>query len=211
MPSDLRFWSPRRDSNPRPSDYESLPHRPRPGVQCRPCRSGPVCRPADSGRVVWSGPRWNDWENDRSVPNHQIGSPSVAIGLEGGQPPRPAPDATNRLRRRVQRVGPAGDHPSPGGWWLRWTMTVPGRSASPATRKPGCRSSSSTGDARSPATVKTCKQRTLRLAMGRRRREEATRWRRRRRRPGRPRRWPRTAPTLGHRLPGDHPGDVVRR
>jgi hypothetical protein len=38
---------------------------------------------------------------------------TVAIGLEGGQPPRPAPDATNRLRRRVQRVGPAGDHPSP--------------------------------------------------------------------------------------------------
>jgi hypothetical protein len=69
-----------------------------------------------------------------ALPNHQIGSLSVAIGLEGGQPPRPAPDATNRLRRRVQRVGPAGDHPSPGGWWLRWTMTVPGRSASPATR-----------------------------------------------------------------------------
>jgi hypothetical protein len=146
-----------------------------------------------------------------ALPNHQIGSLSVAIRLEGGQPPRPAPDATNRLRRRVQRVGPAGDHPSPGGWWLRWTMTEPGRSASPATRKPGCRSSSSTGDARSPATVKTCKQRTLRLAMGRRRREEATRWRRRRRRPGRPRRWPRTAPVLGHRLSGDHPWDVVRR
>jgi hypothetical protein len=170
-----------------------------------------VCRPADSGRVVWSGPRWNDRENDRSAPQPPD---RIPLGRDRARR-RPAaptsPDATNRLRRRVQRVGPAGDHPSPGGWWLRWTMTVPGRSASPATRKPGCRSSSSTGDARSPATVKTCKQRTLRLAMGRRRREEATRWRRRRRRPGRPRRWPRTAPVLRHRLSGDHPGDVVRR
>src|SRR5829696_410079 len=36
MPSDLRFWSPRRDSNPRPSDYESI-------------RLRPACRPGGSG------------------------------------------------------------------------------------------------------------------------------------------------------------------
>ena len=109
------------------------------------------------------------------LPHHHIGSPSVSIGLEGGQPPdRP------RMPRTVY-----GDEssmsdrqaitPSPRGGWLRWTLTVPGRSASLATRKPGSRSSPSTGDARSPATVKSCNQRTLRLAMGRRRREEATR------------------------------------
>jgi hypothetical protein len=35
MPSDLRFWSPRKDSNPRPSDYESKSLRPAGAAQTR--------------------------------------------------------------------------------------------------------------------------------------------------------------------------------
>ena len=61
IPSDLRFWSPRRDSNPRPSDYETDARR-RPGRRQtdRACSRWLRCRsrrlPTDTEgyrRIVW--------------------------------------------------------------------------------------------------------------------------------------------------------------
>jgi hypothetical protein len=69
IPSDLPFWSPRRDSNPRPSDYESVGHRP-PGPaeahrRCsrqghRPTDAGPYDRMLATGLPDWLPPaRWS--------------------------------------------------------------------------------------------------------------------------------------------------------
>jgi hypothetical protein len=58
MPSDLRFWSPRRDSNPRPSDYESDPNPPAGPAQAHPrcSRAGPIpSRPVLCRLVVTPG------------------------------------------------------------------------------------------------------------------------------------------------------------
>jgi hypothetical protein len=66
--SDLRFWSPRSDSNRRPSDYESVPNLPTGPAQNHPGCSG-------------TGPISSD-----AVPYCLVSAP----GLPKGLPPRPA-------------------------------------------------------------------------------------------------------------------------
>ena len=50
-PSDLQFWSPRSDSNRRPSDYESVPNPPTGPAQTHPGCSG--AGPIPSRPVLW--------------------------------------------------------------------------------------------------------------------------------------------------------------
>jgi len=121
MPSDLRFWSPRRDSNPRPSDYESKSLRPARAIAaCSGCSRKPA-RPASvflTCRVTAGGMTKRMTRlSHGSPPNHS--DLPIAIGRsqvhrEAQPPPLHHQDrhlpTQNRMARRATLVV---DHRTP--------------------------------------------------------------------------------------------------
>jgi hypothetical protein len=120
MSSDLRFWSPRRDSNPRPSDYESESLRPAGAIQARSGCSRQPGRPASAFltcRVTAGGMTkrmtrpthrgsiepWRPSDRDRKVVA-ATGKPTYRRrGLMVG----PAPSEKNRLPRQATPSWPS--------------------------------------------------------------------------------------------------------
>jgi hypothetical protein len=79
-------------SNLRPSDYESLPSRPLSGVQCRPRRSGSMCRP--TGTVL----------------SCRVGAGGMTMGMttaatDGGMPYMSCDQASSRNRQILWIAG----------------------------------------------------------------------------------------------------------
>jgi hypothetical protein len=118
MPSDLRFWSPGRDSNPRPFDYESTSLRPAGAAQTRSGCSGQRSRPASvllTCRVMAGGmTKRMTGLSHGSPPNHgDLRSGSVVGNSKGGaQLPLLSPDGRsaapdNRIGYQGKRV-PSG-------------------------------------------------------------------------------------------------------